>query len=441
MKSLAAKLTLAFLLVSLTAIGLVALLAGRATTDAFGNFLLTQNQLNLTQSLANYYAQQNSWQGLDMTVIPPGPGRGMITVADTTGRVVLAGPGFQMGQQLSRGAIANGAAITLNGQQVGTIVAGPGFGRNNPAGAIFLNRVYRSLVLVAIGVTLAAVLVSIILAQNIGGPLRQLTKASQAIAKGELGQQVTVNSQDEIGQLATAFNQMSRELAHSQQLRQQMTADIAHELRTPLSIILGHAEALQDGVLPPAPETFALIHDEASRLNRLVEELRTLTLAEAGELQLLSRPVPPQALLEKMIIAYTPRAQQQAITLRLDCPAGLPTLTIDPDRMAQVLANLLDNALRHTPAGGQITLAATHQPPHVSLSIRDTGIGIAPQDLPHIFNRFYRGEKSRNRQSGGSGLGLAIAKSIVQAHGGQIEARSDPGKGTIFTITLNAIPT
>lgn len=438
MKTLFAKLTLAFLLVSLSGIGLLALLAGRATTNAFGHFLLNQNQQQLIANLESYYQQHHGWQGLTMHAIPSGPGHGMITVADATGQVVLAGPGYRTGQQLPGRVINNGAAITHNGQRIGTIVAGPGFGGNSPAGATFLNRVNHSLLLAAIGVTAAAVLVSIILAQNLSGPLRELTQASQTLAKGQLGHQVTVHSQDEIGKLATAFNQMSQDLAQASKLRQQMTADIAHELRTPLSIILGHAEALQDGVLPPTAETFALIHDEASRLNGLVEELRTLTLAEAGELQLMIRPVSPQALLEKMITAYTPRAQQQAIRLQLDCPAGLPNLTIDPDRMAQLLANLLDNALRHTPAGGQITLAAAHHPPHLILTVSDTGNGIAPQELPHIFDRFYRGDKSRNRQSGGSGLGLAIAKSIVQAHGGQITAKSDPGRGTQFTIHLPA---
>jgi signal transduction histidine kinase len=216
-----------------------------------------------------------------------------------------------------------------------------------------------------------------------------------------------------------------------------MTADIAHELRTPLSIILGHTEALRDGVIPSTPETHSLLHDEAVRLNRLVDDLRTLSLADAGELSLNRRPTAPGGLLERAAALHAPRLQQKDITLRTEIAPALPAIDVDPDRMAQVLNNLLDNAARHTPAGGQITCrAAANTLSCVHLSISDSGPGIAPADLPFIFERFYRADKSRQHDANGSGLGLAIAKSIVEAHGGRMWAESQPGSGAAFWIEL-----
>src|SRR5690606_37734532 len=219
-------------------------------------------------------------------------------------------------------------------------------------------------------------------------------------------------------------------------LRRQMTADIAHDLRTPLSLILGHAEALSDGVLPPTPETFDVIHDEARRLNRLVEDLRLLSLAEAGELTLAQRLVPPQSLLERAVVAHAPAAQQKRIALGFDAPSNLPDVLVDPDRMAQVLDNLVGNALRYTPENGRIQLKARQVGTAVQLQVEDSGPGMDAAELAHVFDRFYRGDKSRQRHEGGSGLGLAIARSIVGGHNGRIWAESAPGQGATFIIEL-----
>jgi two-component system sensor histidine kinase BaeS len=245
-----------------------------------------------------------------------------------------------------------------------------------------------------------------------------------------------VRSQDELGELATSFNLMSAELERSNELRQRVTADIAHDLRTPLSIILGHTEALNEGVLPPTEEALYIIHDEARRLNRLVDDLRTLTLAEAGEMQLTRRLVEPRALLERTALAHTPGAGQAEIDLRMEADSDLPEVEVDPDRMAQVLDNLLDNALRYTPAGGHISLSAHSLPGNIRIVVQDSGPGVAPEELSRIFERFYRTNKSRGRGEGGSGLGLAIARSIVTAHGGRISAESEPGQGLSFIIDL-----
>jgi signal transduction histidine kinase len=218
-----------------------------------------------------------------------------------------------------------------------------------------------------------------------------------------------------------------------------MTADIAHELRTPLSLILGYTESLSDGKLPATQETFDLMHDEAQHLSRLIDDLRTLSLAEAGELPLTRRPVDPGSLLERAKVAHVPEAQRQGVAIRVEAPEDLPQIEVDPGRLAQVLENLMSNALLYTSDGGQIALSAEAGGDTVYLRVRDNGVGIAPEDLPFIFDRFYRADKSRRRHGGESGLGLAIAKSFVEAHGGSISVESVPGGGTTFTIALPSV--
>jgi signal transduction histidine kinase len=249
-----------------------------------------------------------------------------------------------------------------------------------------------------------------------------------------LGQQVSVRSKDEMGELAASFNQMSADLARSTDARKQMTADIAHELRTPLSLILGHAEAVHDGVLPPTRENFEIIREEAFRLEHLVDDLRILSLADAGELSINLQEVPPQKLLKDVQATYQHIARQRDVKIKVDVASDIPMLSIDPVRMTQVLTNVLDNALHHTPEGGQVNLSAQKVQGGVELAIQDSGPGIEGNDVNRIFERFYRTDSARHRDEGGSGLGLAIAKSIVQAHNGQIWAESAPGQGLKILI-------
>jgi signal transduction histidine kinase len=256
------------------------------------------------------------------------------------------------------------------------------------------------------------------------------------MATGELEQQVVVRSRDELGELAAAFNQMSADLARASELRRQMTADIAHDLRTPLTVITGYLESLRDGVLQPSPARFDTIYNEAQQLQRLVEDLRTLSLADAGELPLNRQLVSPQELLEGLVAAYKHQAERQSIALHWQAEPGLPAINVDADRMMQVLSNLVSNALRYTPAGGQIALTAAQRGAGVQLTVQDNGAGIAREALPHIFERFYRGDPARQQHDGESGLGLAIARSIVEAQGGTIAVQSALGAGTTFTIML-----
>ena len=442
MRSLVFKLSVAFLLVSLIGIALVAFFAGRVSTSEFNNFANAQSDSVLMDQLVNYYEINGSWENLDRVGIGGvGPNVEEVrpfTVVDAQGEVVLGGLGQEMGNRVPRGWLNRGVRIEVDGDEVGQII----FNENRARGMVqaprndFTSRVNRAIFLAALGATAVSLVIGVLLARSLIKPLQEITRATQAVAQGDLKQQVPVRSDDELGKLATSFNQMSADLAQSRDLRRQMTADIAHDLRTPLSLILGHAEALSDGVLPPTPETFDVIHDEARRLNRLVEDLRLLSLAEAGELSFAVRPVQPQSLLERTVVAHTPAAQQKQVELLLDAPADLPDVEVDPDRLAQVLDNLVSNALRYTPENGRIQLTAQQTPTGIQLRVQDSGPGMDAADLAHVFDRFYRGDKSRQRHDGGSGLGLAIARSIVESHNGRIWAESTLGDGATFIIEL-----
>ncbi|OUC06367.1 histidine kinase, partial [Litorilinea aerophila] len=337
--------------------------------------------------------------------------------------------------------LAGGVPIRVNDQVVGWLLIDWPRSRQLPGSPEqdFLSRINRAIVLGALGATAVALLLGVILARTLTRPIRELTAATQQVAQGDLGHQVEIHTQDELGELASSFNQMSARLARANQLRRQMTADIAHDLRTPLSVILGYTEALSEAKLPGSPEIYEVMHAEAQHLSRLIDDLRTLSLADAGELPLFREETEPGALLSRVAMAQRPQAEQRGVTLTVRQEASLPTIQVDPERMVQVLGNLVGNALRYTPAGGTIELAAYPTAGGVVLQVRDTGSGIDPEDLPYIFERFYRGDKARH-ENGESGLGLAIAKSLVEAHGGTIQVESTPGEGTTFRITLPAEP-
>jgi len=446
MRPLTFKLVLSFMTVSLIGILLVALLAGLISTRAFDRVVENQTVNTLVSNLADYYARNGSWVGVEQILAEPG-GQGMgsgqarrYALVGIDGRIVVPGAGYARNGRLTRAAVAEGVPIRVDGQVVGTLMVGGGMMgmMETMPRTQFDARVYPALGVAALAAAALAGLLGVLLARNLTRPLQELTAAARAIARGELGQTVPVRSQDEIGELAQAFNQMNVELSRGRQVRRQMTADIAHELRTPLSLILGHAEALQEGVLPPDAETFAIIHDEARRLNRLVEDLRTLSLADAGELSLLIRPSSSQEILTNAAASFRSQAQQKQVELLMEIEPDLPDVLVDPDRMAQVVGNLLANALRYTPERGRVTLRARLRPDGVEWQVQDSGPGLAPDDLPHLFERFYKADKARGRGEGGSGLGLAIVRSMVEAQGGQVWAESQPGAGATFRIVVAA---
>ena len=278
--------------------------------------------------------------------------------------------------------------------------------------------------------------VSYFLSGNITRPLRQLSQAAEKIRQGDLKQEVAVTGQDEVGQLAEVFNQMSAELAANESNRQELLANIAHELKTPLAVLQGHLESMLDGVEEPGPEKLFSMQEEVMRLTRLVGDLRDLSLAQVHRLELHLQPVDLDEKVERAADMLEPLLEEKKLRFVKELATGLPARQLDPDRLNQVLYNLITNAIRYTTPGTAILLKTEPAGERVRLIIADEGPGIAPEDLPHVFEQFYRGDKSRNRASGGSGIGLSLAKSFVEAQGGTITARNRKEGGAEFVVEL-----
>jgi two-component system OmpR family sensor kinase/two-component system sensor histidine kinase BaeS len=263
-----------------------------------------------------------------------------------------------------------------------------------------------------------------------------LTSASQAIAEGDLSVRAPVQGHDEVAALADAFNRMTDSLGRAEEARRNQVADVAHELRTPLTVLRGALEAMLDGIYPTDRENLAAALSQVKTLGRLVEDLRLLALADAGQLRLEMAPVELATVLREMVELYRARARDREVSLRLDPLPDLAPISADRDRLAQVVANLIDNALRYVPKGGTVTVRIVPRLHEVEVAVADNGPGVPAGDLPHLFDRFWRGDRARQRVAGGSGLGLAIARSLVEAHGGRIWAESVEGEGSTFAFVL-----
>lgn len=301
----------------------------------------------------------------------------------------------------------------------------------------FREAVNRTLLIAGAAAVLVAAGVSWFVSQRIITPIRSLVTLSQRIAGGHYEQRLQADTRDELAELVDSFNRMAASLAETEAMRVQLLGDVTHELKTPLASIKGYMEGLQDGVLPATPETFELIHREADRLQRLVQDLQELSRAEAGQIPLTTTTCPPDDIVMPVVNRMRPQFAEKAITLMTEIPADLPPVRADYDRTAQVLTNLLGNALQYTPAGGDVRVTVAQTGEMVRFAVSDTGAGLAPDDLDHIFQRFYRVDKSRARKSGGSGIGLTIARHLVEAQGGQLDAASEGlGKGSTFQFTL-----
>ncbi|HEX2994258.1 MAG TPA: ATP-binding protein [Anaerolineales bacterium] len=296
----------------------------------------------------------------------------------------------------------------------------------------------EALLYAALAAAVVAVVLSLYLSRSVIAPVRAMSLAAQRIADGRYDERVQVNGADELAQLGVRFNQMAEKLSQVESMRRQLIGDVSHELRTPLTAIKGSMEGLMDGVLPATQETYQQIHAEADRLNRLVDDLQELSRVEARAYQLEFRPVEVPALVQTVTKRLMPQAESKRITLDLNLTPDLPSLLADEDRLVQVLTNLTGNALQYTPEGGRVTISARQADHEVQISVRDTGIGIPSEHLPHIFDRFYRADKSRSRRAGGgSGIGLTIARLLVEAHGGRLWVESaGEGQGSTFTFAL-----
>jgi histidine kinase len=296
------------------------------------------------------------------------------------------------------------------------------------------NEAMLTALLVATGVAIG---VSLLLSQGIVAPLRAMMQATQRIAEGHYDERVQIRGSDELQQLAARFNQMAEQLEQVEIMRRRLIGDVAHELRTPLTAIKGSMEGLIDGILPPTPETFEQIYQEAERLNRLVNDLQELSRVEAGAYELSLRAVGASNVIKTVVKRLRLQFEEKGVALLTDLPAEEVHVWADEDRLVQVLTNLVGNALQYTPAGGTVTISIALQADKARFSVRDTGIGISAEHLTRIFDRFYRVDPSRSRTRGGSGVGLTIAKYLVEAQGGRIWAESEgEGKGSTFSFTL-----
>ena len=467
MRSLNWKLTLALLLVVAVSVGLTAYLTNLRTASEFSQYV-SQGRLSyveqVQETLSEYYADTGSWQGVQGLFDDlPRFGTYRLVLADASGIIVGDTDADWLGKTITQIGLADPLSVVVSGQEVGALylvssstghghgqgpMAGPGGPEQQPLTGEeqdFLNRFNRSLAIAAAVGAVVAILLGLVLTRQITRPIRELKKGASRIAAGRLGYRVKVKSQDEFGELARSFNSMATSLQNNEEARQRLLADIAHELRTPLSVIEGTVDAMLDGVFEADASNLSSIKEETALLTRLVADLRDLSLAESGQLKLEVAPTDLISLVRRVVSQAEVIAQQKEITLRLDAAEDLPRVAADAGRIEQVVTNLLNNALCHTPPGGSVAVTAARAgslPDYqggkqdILISVADTGEGIPPQHLPHIFERFYRVDDARSRKRGGAGLGLAIAKQMVELHGGRIWVESQPGKGSSFSFTL-----
>jgi signal transduction histidine kinase len=345
MRSLTFKLTLAFLLVSLIAIGLAAIFVWTTTSTHFNQYLVDQRQSEFVAIVTEYYQANGNWAGVDAALrsaglLPPfvepvstPPDPQPFALVDQNRVVIIPGGEYEPGQKVQKGVLAKGIGIEINGLVVGTVLTTGETPIPSVIEEKYITSVNQSLMVAALGGAVVALLLGLFIARTLTRPVRDLTTAAQAMARGELEQQFLVRSRDELGELTTAFNQMSADLTRSNQLRRQMTADIAHDLRTPMTVLAGYLESLREGVLKPTPERFDVMQQEAQHLQHLVDDLRTLSLADAGELSLNRQPIPPHELLEQLAAAYKHIAGQRNLSLQVRAAPDLPELQVDVDRM------------------------------------------------------------------------------------------------------------
>lgn len=451
MQRLWVQLSLGSALIAVGCVLLVALLVNYQIDKQFRSFVAQDQVRNspLMARLASYYGTQRTWTGVEEVFLSRGRGQGQgmgmmhgapsFILVDERGQVVYADEADQLAEKLTTADLGRGVPITWQGQTVGYLVVRPaGFAALSPAAAQFLTGINQALFQAGAITAGLGIVLGLVLARGLVSPINRLAKAAHQIARGDLQQRVPITGSTEIAALAGAFNTMTSSLEQAEQLRQQLVADIAHELRTPLSVIQGNLQAMLEGVYPLEPAELAIIYDETLLLSRLVADLRELAQADAGQLRLNLQPVDLSPLVEHAVAVFAEQAEAANVHINTNVVENLPPVLADGDRVRQVLHNLLLNALRYTPVGGAITISAAlaTSADYIEVSVADTGSGIAEEDLPHVFGRFWRADRSRARDRGGSGLGLAIVERLVVAHGGRIGVESTLGEGSRFWFTL-----
>jgi signal transduction histidine kinase len=453
MNKLWIRLSLAFSSVVLLAAVLVALtgiLVGRAGPDSSPpTYFLEPADNKLLDELARYYKTHQGWGGIEpllvgaQATLRTRPGEeATFFLADRAGHIIYHVQPESLGQQISALDQPRVLPVRIDEQTVGYLGVTSPQGRDRfdwrRPSLLSLNRFLLNLAAVA-GVT--GVIVGVLMSRSLTAPLNRLAQGAKAIGARNFSQRVEMRGSDEIQQVAQAFNEMAAALEENEQLRRNLLADVAHELRTPLTVLQGNLRAILDEVYPLDQVEITRLYEQTRFLSRLVNDLHELAQAEAKQLPLNLTQTDLRPLIKTVGETFSPIAEEKNIHLQLELPDTLPVVEIDAARLSQVLHNLLSNSLRHTPAGGTITLRAASGPDAVELAVADTGDGIPAEHLPHVFDRFYRTDPARSRDRGGAGLGLAIARAIVEAHGGKISAASQgvPSQGSVFTIRLPLI--
>ena len=485
MNRLRVQLVLAFSLVVLIAVGAIATLVLRTTDTQFRRYI-THSDMQASgsglQQLITYYDSTGSWDGIERILdratfvgqLPPeipgftsspypypysyprlgrsfaaAPGAVDVILADKRGRVVYDSTGEATGDRLPSADRSQALPIARDdGEVIGYLLLSlPG--GDDRLGELELRYLDRMRNILFTGAALAvgvALIMGFVLSRSLTAPLQRLAAAARAVATGDLGQRVRVEGSEEMVEVARAFNDMTLALGESERQRRNMVADVAHELRSPLTVLQGNLRAMLDGVYDLDVAEISSLYDETRLLSRLVDDLRDLALADAGQLRLALRPVDLGSLIRNATDTLASAAEGQGVTLTDRLDGDLPPVQADADRLSQVLRNLLINALRHTPSGGSVTVtAARNGGGGVEVAVSDTGEGIAPEDLGRVFERFWRSDPARTRtgglgRMGSTGLGLSVAQSLVEAHGGRIWVESAPGRGSTFRFTVPAAP-
>lgn len=455
MNRLWARLSLVFTAIALLGFGAVLFAIFSLNSEA-GIQSLLFNQFErprgLVDSAEEYYDEHGSWTGVETlmdgarsTLFPGSGGRGVLLLLDAEGQVVYSSiPAERIPSRPNR----RGRPIEVDDEVVGYIdfisaSANAPFpvvwSRTPPSD--FLQEAFLFLARIALAVGLLGLAFGVLASRNLTAPLSRLAAGAKAIGARNLDYRVPVQGSEEIREVARSFNEMATALQSAESLRRNLLADVAHELRTPLTVLQGNLQAILDDVYPLDKSEVARLYDQTHHLHRLVNDLHELAQAEAHQLPLHRQTVDPGRLAQEAVELFGPVAEEKGIRLVLEAGSDLSAIQGDRARLMQVLQNLLNNALRHTPAGGQIRLSVnarqTGTESSVEITVADSGEGIAAEDLPHIFDRFFRSGQARDRDSGGTGLGLAIVRALVEAHGGQVEATSPGrGKGSRFVIRI-----
>jgi signal transduction histidine kinase len=449
------KLFLSTLIIAIITLTFSMLSVNFVFKQQFSDYLTQANETTLEQlpsRLSALYQTKGTWDPTSLDEIGHSlPIGTVVTLTDPNGKLIatlnnpmenmMHGQGG-MGMGMSSSSITDWKTktITVSGP-LGTLaiaqVRYPATAQIlNPQDVRFQSAVFRSLLFAGGLALLFGIILSYFTSRKLVAPLRRLTQAADRIGHGHLDERVSVRSKDEVGQLANAFNAMADNLDRQETLRKQFTADIAHELRTPLTSIKSYIEAFQDNILPADQENLSSIHEEIDRLVDLSSDLKDLNVAEIGALQLILEPVDLKHLLEKIIRSLYPLIQEKELTLNWNAPEESVTTSGDERLLTRLFYNLVHNAYRYSNSGGQITVALTKTPNHAEIKIINTGIGISEDDLPLIFERFYRADKSRTRETGGTGIGLALVHQITDLHQGTITVQSKVGHETEFIVQL-----